>query len=41
MLVGNRRDQYRVLFTVTEARVVVLDVRHSMRDWLEPGELDS
>lgn len=41
MLVGNRRGQYRVLFTVTEARVVVLDARHSMRDWLEPGELDS
>jgi plasmid stabilization system protein ParE len=37
---GKRRGQYRVLFTVGESRVVILDVRHSMRPWLEPGELD-
>ncbi len=41
MLFGKRRGQYRVLYTVTESKVVILDVRHSMREWLEPGELDS
>ena len=41
MQFGKRRGQYRILYTIAESKVVVLDVRHSMREWLEPGELDS
>ncbi len=41
VLFGKRRGQYRILYTIAESKVVVLDVRHSMREWLEPGELDS
>ncbi len=37
---GKRRGQYRILFTIDHQRVAILDVRHSMRTWLEPGELD-
>ena len=41
LLFGKRRGQYRILFTVEEERVVILDVRHSMCQRLGPGELDS
>ncbi len=41
MLFRKGRGQYRVLFTIGAGTVVVLDVRHSMQNWLAPGELDS
>ncbi|MCB1076214.1 MAG: type II toxin-antitoxin system RelE/ParE family toxin [Verrucomicrobiae bacterium] len=41
LLFGKRRGQYRILFTINGNRVIILDVRHSLQDWLEPGELDS
>lgn len=40
MLFGKRRGRYRILFTIRERTVTILDIRHGMRRWLEPGELD-
>ena len=41
MLYGKRRGVYRVLFKIRGDEVVVLRVRHSARDLLEPGEVES
>ena len=40
LLFGKRRGRYRILFTIRDQTVTILDVRHGMRRWLEPGELD-
>lgn len=39
LLFGKRRGQYRILFRVIENRVEILHVRHTMRDWLDLGDL--
>lgn len=38
---GKRRGQHRVLFTIDNDRVVILDVRHASRLWAEPNSLDT
>ena len=39
LLFRKRRSQFRILFTVTGARVVILSVRHHSRRPLEGGDL--
>lgn len=39
LLFGKRHGQYRILFTIQDREVIILDIRHSNRTWLEPGSL--
>lgn len=38
LLYGRRRDQYRILFTIREAIVYILHIRHGAMDRLKPDE---
>ena len=40
MLYGKGRHQYRVIFTIQNDQVIVLDVRHGARQDLPPKDLD-
>ena len=39
MLVGRRRNVYRILYTIEGDVVTVHHIRRAARDWLKPGEL--
>ena len=39
MLYGKGRHQYRIIFTIQNDEVVVLDLRHGAMDSLPPGDL--
>lgn len=39
LLFRKRRSQFRILFTITEERVVILSIRHHSRRPLEDGDL--
>jgi hypothetical protein len=39
LLFRKRRSQFRILFTITDQRVVILSVRHHSRRPLDGGDL--